>query len=73
VWIDIEPGSLLTWIVRVKPKHPVLILSNEYDPITPIENGVETLRNSFLKGDAGLGIRAGYGVKFFVFFPISPR
>ena len=67
MWIDIEPGLLITRIIRVKPKHPVLILSNVYDPITPIENGVETLRNSFSKGDAGLGIRAGYGVKFFAF------
>ena len=48
---------------RVKPKHPVLLLSNVYDPITPLENGVETLRKSFPKGDAGLGIRDGYGVR----------
>jgi len=46
---------------RVRPKHPILLLSNVYDPITPIENGFETLRTSFSKGDAGLGIRDGYG------------
>lgn len=46
---------------RVKPKHPVLILSNMNDPITPLENGRQALENSFEKGDAGLGVRDGYG------------
>ncbi|KAF7972928.1 hypothetical protein HWV62_16588 [Athelia sp. TMB] len=45
-----------------KPKHPVLILSNEYDPVTSIENAYRMLENTFAKGDAGLGIREGYGV-----------
>ncbi|KII86940.1 hypothetical protein PLICRDRAFT_274828 [Plicaturopsis crispa FD-325 SS-3] len=45
----------------VKPKHPVLLLSNINDPITPIENGIEILQKSFEHGHAGLGIRAGYG------------
>ncbi|KZP14811.1 hypothetical protein FIBSPDRAFT_101299 [Athelia psychrophila] len=45
----------------VKPKHPVLILSNQYDPVTSIENGYRILKNIFAEGDAGLGIREGYG------------
>jgi hypothetical protein len=63
----IGPRSLLLRVVRVKPKHPVLILSNVYDPVTSIENGIEVLHKSFSKGDAGLGIRDGYGVKFLYF------
>ncbi|KZP14819.1 hypothetical protein FIBSPDRAFT_796394 [Athelia psychrophila] len=45
----------------VKPKHPVLILSNEYDSVTSIANAYKILENTFAKGDAGLGIREGYG------------
>ncbi|KZP19422.1 hypothetical protein FIBSPDRAFT_567283 [Athelia psychrophila] len=44
-----------------KQKHPILILSNEYDPVRAIENGHKILEKSLAKGDAGLGIREGYG------------
>lgn len=49
---------------RARPKHPILLLSNVHDPITSIENSHLTIANSFAKGDAGLGIRSGYGVRF---------
>jgi hypothetical protein len=52
--------------IRAKPKHPILILSNLYDPVTSIENAYEILSNSFSRGDAGLGIRDGYGVRFWI-------
>lgn len=48
---------------RAHPKHPILLLSNVHDPVTSIENSHLTIANSFAKGDAGLGIRGGYGVR----------
>ena len=42
--------------IRVKPKHPVLLLSNVYNPLTPLENGIEVLQENFPKGDVGLGL-----------------
>lgn len=49
---------------RARPRHPILLLSNVHDPVTSIQNSYLTIANSFVKGDAGLGIRSGYGVRF---------
>jgi len=46
---------------KVTPKHPVLLLANEHDPVTSIENAYEIMEHSYPEGAVGLGIRAGYG------------
>lgn len=60
--LDLHALHALSELRRARPKHPILLLSNLHDPVTSIENSYSALRNNFLHGDAGLGVRDGYGV-----------